>query len=318
MVRTWIFALTCALFATVATAHAQGNSKASASEWGPEDERGAANRITPAKVLEASRLITEGRIFELGRDYEAGMPLFPGRHYSLTIPGSPTGGPLGKNDIVYHDEMISGQIGQVGTQFDGLGHIGTRVDGEDLFYNGFKRSEFKSSGGLQRLGVENAGAFVTRGVLIDVAAFKGVERLPVGTVITPEDLQGALEKQSMALSEGDVVLIHTGHGSLWMVDNEEYNRGAPGIGMDAARWLAAQKIVITGADTSSLEVVPFEDPELLYPVHQLLLVEHGMYNLENLDLSELVANGVYEFAFMFAPVKFKGATGSPGNPIAIR
>ena len=66
------------------------------------------------------------------------------------------------------------------------------------------------------------------------------------------------------------------------------------------------------------KVVPFEDPEVLYPVHQLLLVQHGIYNLENLDLSELVANGIYEFAFMFAPVKFKGATGSPGNPIAIR
>lgn len=318
MIRFCFLTAMCALFVAGEGVRAEQHGTASAPEWGPGDERGAANRITPAKVLEAARLVTEGRIFELGRDYEAGMPLFPGRHYSLTIPGSPTGGPIGKNDIVYHDEMVSGQIGQVGTQFDGLGHIGTRVDGEDVFYNGFKRSEFGSSGGLQRLGVENAGAFVTRGVLIDVAAFKGVERLPVGMVITSGDLRGALEKQSMALSEGDVVLIHTGHGSLWMVDNEEYNRGAPGIGMDAARWLADQKIVITGADTSSLEVVPFENPEIVYPVHQLLLVQHGMYNLENLDLSELVANGVYEFAFMFAPVKFKGATGSPGNPIAIR
>jgi hypothetical protein len=75
-------------------------------------------------VLEATQLIEEGRIYELGRVYESGMPLFPGRHYSLTIPGSPTGGPMGRNSIVYHDEMVSGQIGQVGTQFDGLGHVG--------------------------------------------------------------------------------------------------------------------------------------------------------------------------------------------------
>jgi len=288
------------------------------SEWVADDERGAANRITPEKILEAAQLIEQGRIYELGRDYESGMPLFPGRHYSLTIPGSPTGGPIGRNNIVYHDEMVSGQIGQVGTQFDGLGHIGTRINGEDIFYNGFKRSEFGTSTGLNKLGVENVGAFVTRGVLIDVAGYKEVDRLPVGTVITATDLQKALAKQSIELSEGDVVLIHTGHGLLWMVDNDEYNRGAPGIGMEATLWLADKKIAMVGADTWPVEVIPSEDPELAFPVHQELIARRGIYNFENLNLSELATDEVYEFAFMFAPVKFKGASGSPGNPIAIR
>ena len=288
------------------------------SEWGPDDERGAANRITPQKVIEATQLIKEGRIYELGRDYEAGMPLFPGRHYSLTIPGSPTGGPVGKNGIVWHDEMFSGQIGQVGTQFDGFGHVGVRIDGEDVFFNGFKRSNFGQADGLTKLGIENVGVFVTRGVLIDVASYKGTSRLPVGTVITAADLQGALEKQSVELTEGDVVLIHTGHGALWMVDNEEYNRGAPGIGMEAAHWLADRKVVLTGADTWPVEVIPSEDPELAFPVHEELIMRRGIYNFENLDLAELAADEVYEFAFFFAPVKFKGATGSPGNPIAIK
>lgn len=288
------------------------------SEWGPDDERGAANRVTPKRVLEATQLIKEGRIYELGRDYEAGMPLFPGRHYSLTIPGSPTGGPVGSNYVVWHDEMVSGQIGQVGTQFDGLGHVGIRIDGEDVFYNGFKRSEFGTAGGLNKLGVEKVGVFVTRGVLIDVAGYKRVDRLPVGTVITASDLQGALKEQSVELLEGDVVLIHTGHGTLWMVDNEEYNRGAPGIGMEAALWLADRKVAMTGADTWPVEVIPSENAEHAFPVHQELIARRGIYNLENLDLSELAADKVYEFAFMFAPVKFKGATGSPGNPIAIK
>lgn len=288
------------------------------SEWGPDDERGAANRVTPKRVLEATQLIKEGRIYELGRDYEAGMPLFPGRHYSLTIPGSPTGGPVGSNNVVWHDEMVSGQIGQVGTQFDGLGHVGIRIDGEDVFYNGFKRSEFGTAGGLNKLGVEKVGVFVTRGVLIDVAGYKRVDRLPVGTVITASDLQGALKEQSVELLEGDVVLIHTGHGTLWMVDNEEYNRGAPGIGMEAALWLADRKVAMTGADTWPVEVIPSENAEHAFPVHQELIARRGIYNLENLDLSELAADKVYEFAFMFAPVKFKGATGSPGNPIAIK
>ncbi len=308
------FSAVIALLAGIQIAQADS----SASPWGPDDQRGAANRITPAKVLQATGLIEEGRIYELGRVYESGMPLFPGRHYSLTIPGSPTGGPMGKNSVVYHDEMVSGQIGQVGTQFDGLGHVGTRQDGDDVFYNGFKRSEFGTSAGLNKLGVENVGAIVSRGVLIDVAAWKGTERLPVGTVITASDLEGALKKQAVDVSEGDVVLIHTGHGRLWMVDNDEYNSGAPGIGMEAALWLAEKKVVLVGADTWSLEVLPSEDPTLAFPVHQELVARRGIYIFENLDLSELAGNKIFEFAFMFAPVKFKGATGSPGNPIAIR
>ena len=313
--------LVCALsvlFAFSANAQVSPGNEWWPSEWGAYDERGAANRITPQKVLEAIQLIKEGQIYQLGRVYESGMPLFPGRHYSLTIPGSPTGGPFGKNQLVYHDEMISGQIGQVGTQFDGLGHIGSRVDGEDVFYNGFKRSTFGSSDGLKKLGVEKAGVFLTRGVLIDVAAYKKTDRLPSGTVITARDLQGALQQQSVEIHEGDVVLIHTGHGQLWMVDNEEYNQGEPGIGMDAALWLAEQKIVMTAADSWAVEVIPAENPDIAFPIHQELIGKRGIYNLENLDLSKLAEDRVYEFAFMFAPVKFKGATGSPGNPIAVR
>jgi kynurenine formamidase len=306
------------LFASNASGQSDQETKWWPSEWGEGDERGAVNRITSEKVLEAIGLIKEGQVYELGRVYEPGMPLFPGRHYSLTIPGAPTGGPFGKNRLVYHDEMVSGQIGQIGTQFDGLGHIGTRVDGEDIFYNGFKRSEFATANGLEKLGVDKAGVFVTRGVLIDVAAYKETDRLPVGAVITAQDLQGALRLQSVSLREGDVVLIHTGHGQLWMVDNEQYNVGEPGIGIDAARWLAEQKIAMTAADSWAVEVIPPEDPDSAFPVHQELIGKRGIYNLENLDLSALAADQVYEFAFMFAPVKFKGATGSPGNPIAIR
>lgn len=316
--RTYLTGALLILLAFSARAQTTSGDTLSPSEWGPDDERGAANRITPEKVIQASRLIKEGRIYELGRVYETGMPLFPGRHYSLIIPGGPTGGPFGKNQVVYHDEMISGQIGQVGTQFDGLGHIGTRVDGEDVFYNGFKRIDFGTATGLEKLGVEKAGVFMTRGVLIDVASYKEMDRLPVGTVITAEDLQGALRHQSVELTEGDVVLIHTGHGQLWMVDNDEYNRGEPGIGMDAALWLAEEKVVMTAADSWSVEVIPSEDPETAFPVHQELIGKRGIYNLENLDLTELARDQVYEFAFMFAPVKFKRATGSPGNPIAIK
>src|SRR5205085_5582080 len=141
---------------------------------------------------------------------EHGMPLPGNRHFSLTIPGSPTGGPFGKNRMVYHDEMFSGEIGQIGTQLDGLGHVGVRIAGDDYFYNGFRRSEFGKAYGLEKLGIENVGVFFTRGVLVDLPAYKGVGQLKVGEVITLEDLQGALKKQGVGkVGEGDVVLVRT-------------------------------------------------------------------------------------------------------------
>ncbi len=97
------------------------------------------------------------------------MPLPGKRHFSLTIPGSPTGGPSGKNQGVYHDDLFSGEIGQIGTQLDGLGHVGVRIGDDDYFYNGFRRSQFGTAYGLEKLGIENVGVFFTRGVLVDVA-----------------------------------------------------------------------------------------------------------------------------------------------------
>ncbi len=290
----------------------------SPSEWGPEDERGAANRLTPAKVMEATRLIKTGKIYQLGKVYEHGIPLFGSRHYSLTIVGGPSGGPLGENQLVWHDEMFSGEIGQIGTQFDGLGHIGTRVGNEDVYYNGFKGADFSKPYGLEKLGVEKAGAFFTRGVLIDVAGYKGVERLEVGYVITVADTEGALKKQNVSVGEGDVVIFRTGHGTLWMKDNETFNKGQPGIGMAVGQWLVDQKIAMVAGDNWGLEVVPGEDASLAFPVHQLLIVQHGIYILENLDLEELAKDQIYEFAFVFSPLRLKGGTGSPGNPIAIK
>lgn len=288
------------------------------SRWGPEDQRGAANLLTPEKVIEASKLIGEGRVFQLGRVYEYGMPLPGKRHFSLTIPGSPTAESEGENQMVSHDEMFSGEIGQVGTQMDGLGHVGVRLADDDYFYNGFKLSEFGNAYGLEKLGVENIGAFFTRGVLVDVARYKNAERLEPGYAITPADIQGALEAQNVEIGRGDVVLLRTGHGKLWMKDNATYGAGEPGIGLEAAKWLIAQDIVMVGSDNWAIEVVPHEDPNRPFEVHQWTLTKNGVYHLENLDLEELASERVYEFAFVFSPVPMKGATGSPGNPIAVR
>lgn len=282
------------------------------SRWGADDQRGAANRITPAKVLEARDVIKEGKVYQLGRVYEAGMPMFGTRHYSLRIPQ--TFKIPGENQATYHDEVISGELGQVGTQFDGLGHLGIG----DLYYNGNKRTDFAQPDGLARLGIENVGPLFTRGVLVDVAAYKGVPQLQASYEITAADLRGALQQQGLEIRAGDAVLIHTGWGSLWMKDNARYVQSCPGIGIDGAQFLVDEEITLAGADNWGVEVSPNPNAALAAPVHQLLIAKNGIYLHENLNTEELARDRVYEFAYVFSPLRLKGATGSPGNPVAIR
>ena len=123
------------------------------SPYGPDDERGAANLQTAEELLSAKDLITEGKVYQLGRLYEHGMPIPGKRHFSLTIPGLPTGLPSGANGMVSNDELVSGEIGQVGTQVDGLGHVGKHIDGEHVFYNGNKLSDFGNPYGIEKLGL---------------------------------------------------------------------------------------------------------------------------------------------------------------------
>jgi kynurenine formamidase len=287
---------------------------------GAQDQRGAGNRISPAKVLEAARLIKTGKIYPLGRVVEKGIPLFGerlGAH--LVIPGSPTGGPFGNHKLYYHDELFVGEIGQTGSQFDGLGHIGMVAnDGKIRYYNGLTQDEVGGTYGLKKLGIENCRPFFTRGILLDVLALKGGERLPIDYVITVADIQATLQRQKIKEpGEGDAVLFRTGHGKLWKKDNAEYNKGCPGPGITAGRWLADKKVCVVGADTWPVEAVPGENPNLPFACHTIWITLNGIHINENLDLEELARDGVHEFAWSFNPVPIKGATGAPGNSVAI-
>ena len=293
--------------------------------WGAEDQAGGSNWITPEKILEAVQLVKTGKVYELGQVYERGMPLFPGRTYSLFIPGSPTGGPFGDNALVYYDEILTTEIGQVGTQFDGPGHIGIRTtmgDGsvQDLFYNGTPVREMEGSYGLRKLGIENVKPYLTRGILIDIAGQKGVEALDHSYEVTVADVRAALERQGMSeqdLKDGDALFFRYGWSKYW-TDAEKYNTDPPGIGLEVAAWVVERNASMWGSDQWNGEVTPNPDPGLGFPVHTELICKHGIWNLENMVFDGLVEDEVYEFLFVFAPIRFKGGTGSPGRPLAIR
>jgi kynurenine formamidase len=310
-------------------AHAQQVAQAPAPfwphpKWGKDDVAGASNWITPAKVLDTVKWIKDGKIYRIGRVYESGMPKFGERAFTLRIPGGPTGGPFGTNKLVYNDEFLCTEIGQTGTQFDGLGHIGIQMgkdgDKNDMrYYNGVTGQELGDAYGLKKLGIENCKPFLTRGHLFDVEAVKGAP-MEAGQEITVADLRAAMQKQNMQeadVKEGDAAFFNTGWGKLWMKNNDKFNSGEPGIGMEVAKWCIDKGICLTGGDTWAVEVVPNPNKDLAFPVHGELITKNGIYNHENLDFTGLIADRKYQFAYIFSPAPIKGATGSNGGPIAV-
>lgn len=314
-------ALTAALLlALPASASAQSwqppaESQRCPSKWGPADERGAANHMKPATVLDAVKLIKTGEIIELGHVLGGGMPFFGTRRFDVHMKRTFTPPPAANaNNRSGNEEVVITEIGHVGTQFDAFAHqtIG------DTLYNCVKNSETAGRGGFAKLGVDKVGAIFTRGVMIDVAAFKGVEMLPDAYEITAEDLQGALARQSLKLAPGNAVVIHTGWGKLWAKDNARFVKSCPGIGVGAATWLADQDPLVIGSDNWPVEVFPNPDPKLSFPVHQIALVVKGIFLLENMKLDELASKGVGEFVLSLQPLKVQGGTGSTVAPVAIR
>jgi kynurenine formamidase len=282
------------------------------SRWGAGDQRGAANHMNPETVLKAARLIRTGQVFELGRVLTESMPLSPTRRFEMLTKRTQMND--GTNRRGSNEALVVAEIGQVGTQFDGFSH---QTIGNSM-YNCFKMEDVATRAGFDKLGVENVGALMTRGVLIDVAALKGVQMLPDTYEVTVADLQQALKKQDQTLQPGDAVIVHTGWGRLWGVDNGRYMKTNPGLGFAAAEWLARQDPILVGADNTGVNVTPNPDPKVSNPVHQIMLVVNGIHLLEHLKLDELAASGAHEFALIVQPLKIKGATGSTVAPIAVR
>lgn len=329
MIRPWTFVSIAALCFAAGAGAQDPAATWWPSEWGAEDQLGAANRLGPDKVLEAARLISTGQIYDMGRVFEDSMPLFTmaphHRTYSLFTPGAPLYGPLGGNRLVWNEDYISGHLAQSGTQFDSLSHMGTAIgEPSDLanirYYNGFSHAQIGGGHGFSKLGTENVPPIFTPGVLLD---FRGLRGRPLrrSEEISVDDIRAALQRQGLREQEirpGDALFYNTGWGELWKVDNDKFNSGTPGLSPAAGDWAVAKQVVLVGTDNWGVEAIPQPDGDLFAPNHQKFLVENGIYIIENLDFSSLIEAKAWRFAFSYAPLPLKGATGSPARPFAIR
>lgn len=282
------------------------------SPYGANDERGAANLQTAETVLKASRMIRDGKIYELGKVLDRKIPMSPGRSFSLNV--QRTSGPNGRNQQGGNEETVFTELGQMGTQFDGLAHQALG----NYLYNCVENDKTAHRAGFVKNGVEKAGSFFARGVLLDIAALKGVDMLPDDYMITVADLEAAMKAANVEIGRADAVLIRTGWGRLYGVDNARFIKGEPGIGLDAADFLIKRQVMIVGSDNWAVEVRPYPDKDLFLPVHGLMLAVNGIYLVENLDLEALARDKTAEFAFIVAPLKLRGGTGSSVAPVAVR
>lgn len=312
--KTLTLAAACAMLAAPALAQDW-----TASPWGPEDEIGAANRITPQSVAAAAKLVTEGRTYNLGIVIDKDTPAFAPRGLSLTVlqPNQIDSSGLGTNGMTYNDDIFMGWLG-IGPQIDGLGHIGVK----HTYYNGLKDKDFAKADGLTKLGLEKLPPIVARGVMIDMAEYYGQAIVEEGTAYTREDIQAAAKAQGVELREGDVVLFHSGWLNLLDgpdPDPKRYVSVEPGVGVTGAEYLAEIGVVAVGADTWGVEAVPFEKGgDGVFAVHQVLIPQNGIYLLENMDSRELVRDDVHEFMFVLGVTRLKGAVQMMINPTAIR
>jgi kynurenine formamidase len=320
------------VFAFGSAAFAQTDCKAlmPASPWGPNDQTGATNRVTPAVTKAAAAEIQDGKVIVMSYPLTDGVPLF-GSRFTKTILTATTlapGGALGENNLTYMEDTWLSQS-HVGTHLDGMGHIGRK----DCYFNQTPMGKFITQNNMTKLGLEHLKPFATRGVVIDmVKVYQQANKLKTnpackkpcidkGTVFSAADLQAGLKMYNVTLREGDIVVIHTGWGDLFEqfpAQNALYNSGEPGLGKEAAAWLISQKIVAVGTDTWAVEVIPGESPKEAFIVHQLLLTDNGIHIIENVrtDLIAAEAAASNRATFFFSMTVPKGV-GMTGNFVGI-
>lgn len=297
--------------------------KASRSPFGPADEIGMLNLIDPRSMGRVLSEVDPRRVFDLAVDYFLGMPnwTYAGDPaFQIWMSGTPSGGV--RDDPLGLGEAQNRTVGRSGDCISMYTHTGTHVDA--LNHMGYGKTVWNCFTEEQHLGARHwhvAGAdrhppVIARGVLIDVAGAHGVSVLPDSYGIAAHELRSVLAHQGTELREGDVALIRTGRMTLWP-DADAYIPDEPGIDRSAAEFLAESGAIMVGADNVGMEQIPSADPGNWQVVHTYLLAEAGVPIMEIVNLQELAGEEVYEFAFIGACLRIRGATGSPIRPIAL-
>lgn len=290
--------------------------------WGGADQRGAGNLITPESILDALSLVSEGEVIELSHEVAVGAPFMPGIQPEYALQMHLTSGPSAEmfaeqagatNSLGVNLERIELTM-HVGTHIDAIGHVSIG----DTLYAGASGASSVTDAGLTHGGIETAPPFITRAILLDVAAFKGLARLEAGYGITPDDLAGTARAQGVQVTEGTIALVHTGSDDTFLNDPVAHATSSPGLTVDAARWLSSRGVIAVGGDNHALEVQPSEAEGWVFPVHQHFIVNQGIYIIENMKLDELAERRIYESTVIILPTKFRGATGAPVRIIALR
>jgi kynurenine formamidase len=288
------------------------------SKWGPDDEIGAANLVTPERTLQALKLVKQGVSHPLGIVVDPNMPAFPPRSMTLQVvsPGQHNGrsleGDFGWN-VTYNDDLAQLWFG-IGPQLDGLGHL---AEG-GMYYNCNDARDFVSVSGLKKLGTHNVPPIVARGVMVDMTRHMGVDALAGGQPISSADVRAAAAAQGVEFREGDVILVHTGWTDAKLQSApEEWNSTQPGLTNEAAAWLGDQNPIAVGADTSGVEVVPPAEGDKVFYGHVELLARRGVYLLETMNTGRLAREGVHEFLFVLGQPRIKGTVQMIVNPVAM-
>jgi kynurenine formamidase len=289
--------------------------------WGSDDEVGTLNLITDDVVRGAAALVQSGKRFPLGVPLDQNGPqtgIIPGRtnplRTMLMINTALTGDP---SDFCTSDDTVSMGI-QACTHWDGLGHVSY----EGNLYNGVPASVINEFG-ANRLGIHNVTSLVSRGVLLDVARAKGVDRLDGGYAITEDDLDAAADLGNVDVQPGDVVLVRTGQIQLFLAgDKMAYGAPAPGPSLQTVQWFRDHDVAAVATDNVTFEVFPCERDDALLPVHLLHLVDMGLTQGQNWNFEQLAVDcaddGRYAFFLDASPLPFTNAVGSPVQPIAVK
>ena len=296
-------------------------------KWGPDDELGTLNYITPETVVKATRAVKRGVTLSLAIPFDSTGPQVnqprrfnPIHRMILTGPDFTTGAFQRPGGVGFADDMVIMPL-QCATQWDALSHC--FLDGK--LYNGYD-ANLVSSAGAKRNGIEKMARFiVTRGVLLDFPRVKGVDWLEPGYAITVGDLETALEAQGVTVGTGDALLVRTGQLAMCRARGGwgDYAGGdAPGLSFSTAEWIHRRELAAVATDTWGMEVRPNEIPDTYQPLHQVLIPNMGMLVGEIFDLDALAADcardKVYEVLFTAPPLPITGAVGSPVNPLAIK